>query len=319
MQKVRAQVEVAAASTANVLIRGARGSGRSRVAKAIHYHVSGDWEIPLLPVQCDSLTDDLWTRTLDRVRPARASGERPTVLLENLEAMSAEHQALFLNAMQQNLVNARIVASISAAKWASADGKDDEVGNASDGAQASIDSKLLNWISTIEMHIPRLIDRLEDLPILAQYFLEGCNRNSSKQVGSLRGDALDLLALYSWPGELEQLREAIEAAHAACTAHVIVAADLPSILHQAAQAASHVRRKPEPIVLEELLAAIEKEAIERTLSETRGNKSEAAALLGMTRPRFYRRLVQLGMISPEAAGDPTAEMPEFIEQEDAEQ
>lgn len=316
MQKVRAQVEAAAASTANVLICGPRGSGRSHVAKAIHYHASGDREIPLLPIRCDSLTDDLWTRTLDRVRPARAGGRRPTLLLENFDALNDEHQALFLNAMQQNLVNARVVATIGTADSASPDEKET---NATVGGKSSLGPKLLNWISTIEIQILRLIDRLEDLPILVQYFLEGCNRNSSKQVGSLRGDALDLLALYSWPGDVRQLREVIEAAYAACTSHVIVAADLPSILHQAAQAASHVRRKLEPIVLEELLAAIEKEAIERTLSETRGNKSEAAALLGMTRPRFYRRLVQLGMLPPEAVGGPAAETPEFIEQEDAEQ
>jgi DNA-binding NtrC family response regulator len=316
MQKVRAQVEVAVASAANVLICGPRGSGRSHVARAIHHHAAGDREISLLPVKCDSLTDDLWTRTLDRIRPVRAGGERPTLLIENLDAMSAEHQALLLKAIQQESVNTRIVATISAANSASVGERNDD---ASPVGRTSIDSKLRNWISTIEIQIPRLIDRLEDLPILTQYFLEACNRNNAKQVGALRRDALDLLALYNWPGELEQLRETIEAAHAACTSHVVAAADLPSILLQAAQTASHVRRKPEPIVLEELLASIEKEAIERTLSETRGNKSEAAALLGMTRPRFYRRLVQLGMIPPESAVEPPAEMPEFIEQEDAEQ
>lgn len=316
MEKVRAQVEVAATSTANVLICGPRGSGRSHVARAIHYHAASDREIPLLPIQCDSLTDDLWTRTLDRVRPARAISERPSLLLENFGAMSAEQQALLLHAIHQNLVNARMMATFSAADAAPADEKNNL---ATVATGTSIDPKLLNWISTIEIHIPRLSDRLEDLPILAQYFLETCNRNNSKQVGSLRGDALDLLALYSWPGDLEQLREAIEAAHAACASHVITAADLPSVLFQAAQAASHVRQKPEPIVLEELLASIEKEAIERTLSETRGNKSEAAALLGMTRPRFYRRLVQLGMIPPESVVEPSAEMPEFIEEKDAEQ
>lgn len=316
LQKVRTQIQAAVASTANVLICGPRGSGRSHVARTIHYHATGDREPAFLPIKCESLTDDLWSRTLDRIRPARAGGERPTLLLENLDAMSAEHQALLLNAVQQKRVNAWVIATISAAESATADASED---SASAGDRVQVDSNLLNWISTIEIQIPRLIDRLEDLPLLAQYFLEACNRNSSKQVGSVRGDALDLLALYSWPGELEQLRKTIETAHAACTGHSIVASDLPAIVFQAAQAASHVRRKPEPIVLEELLASIEKEAIERTLSETRGNKSEAAALLGMTRPRFYRRLVQLGMISPEAAVEPSAEMPEFIEQEDTEQ
>ena len=183
---------------------------------------------------------------------------------------------------------------------------------------ATLDPLLIDAISTIAIRVPRLVDRLEDLPILAQFFLEACNRSNSKQVGSLRPDALDSLALYSWPGELDQLRETIEAAHAACTSHAIAAADLPPIFHQAFRAAAHVRRQPERIVLDELLAAIEKEAIVRALAQAGGNKSEAATLLGMTRPRLYRRLVQLGLVSDEAETGDAAEAPEFIEHDGAE-
>jgi DNA-binding NtrC family response regulator len=85
------------------------------------------------------------------------------------------------------------------------------------------------------------------------------------------------------------------------------------VIHHAATAATHVRREPERIDLEKLLATIEKEAIARALAQSRGNKSEAAELLRMTRPRFYRRLVQLGLA--ESAGDSPAEQPEFIERE----
>src|SRR4029079_18213518 len=99
---------------------------------------------------------------------------------------------------------------------------------------------------------------LEDLPLLAQFFLETCNRGNEKQVGSLRRDALDSLALYSWPGELDQLREIIEQAHAAATSHEITAADLPATIFHAVRAASREGRKPQPIVLDELLANFEK-------------------------------------------------------------
>ena len=134
----------------------------------------------------------------------------------------------------------------------------------------------------------------------------------------LRPDALDSLALYSWPGELDQLRETIEAAHAACKSHEISAADLPPTLHHAFQAATHVRPQPERIVLDELLAKIEKEVIERALTQAGGNKSEAATLLGMTRPRLYRRLVQLGLAGEESDAGEATEAPEFIEQDAAE-
>jgi transcriptional regulator with AAA-type ATPase domain len=182
---------------------------------------------------------------------------------------------------------------------------------------AIIDRELLSAVSTIIVQLPPLANRLEDLPILAQYFLEACNHGSGKQVGVFRSDALDLLSLYSWPGELNQLREAIASAHRVATTHEISAADLPSVVHHASGAAKRGRREPERINLDELLATIEKEAIVRALAQSGGNKSEAATLLGMTRPRLYRRLVQLGLAREEGA-ELQKEQPEFIERDPTE-
>lgn len=338
MQKVRAQVEAAAASGANTLIYGHRGSGRSHVALAIHYRGAGHEETRLVPHNCDLLTDDLFARTLEKLRPSRAAADsRPTLLLENLECMSAAHQSLLLIAIRQNSIHARLIATIGP-RSLQEEIEDTELemnesveddGDEADGIRpaaskversmpATIDPALINAISTITIRIPPLADRLEDLPILAQFFLEACNRNNSKQVGSLRSEALDSLALYSWPGELDQLRETIEAAHAACTSHEITSADLPRTFYHAFRAATHVRLQPERIVLDELLASIEKEAIVRALAQAGGNKSEAATLLGMTRPRLYRRLVQLGLAGEESDGAAQAESPEFIENDAAE-
>jgi DNA-binding NtrC family response regulator len=106
----------------------------------------------------------------------------------------------------------------------------------------------------------------------------------------------------------------ITAAHRACAAHQIVPEDLPEVIHHAVQAASRAPRRAERIVLDELLATIEKEAILCALNQAAGNKTEAAELLGMTRPRLYRRLVQLGLVSEPATEE--LQGPEFIERED---
>jgi transcriptional regulator with AAA-type ATPase domain len=331
MQKVRAQLAAAAASGANALICGPRGSGRGHAARAIHYCAKGDVATKLLAVDCEILSDDLLRRVLERLR--NSGGEnfpRPTLLLENLERMSAPHQSLLASAIYEKLLGARIIATCSrhtpcavaasekAVGAESLDGEENGDGTSSrrPGAPvlAAIDRTLLSAVSTITIELPPLVNRLDDLPVLAQYFLEACNQGSSKQVGSFRSDALDLFALYSWPGELDQLREAIAAAHRAATSHEISAADLPKIVLYASGAAKHSRREPERIVLDELLASIEKEAIVRALVQTAGNKSEAAALVGMTRPRLYRRLIQLGLIREE--GDEAhLEQPEFIERD----
>lgn len=320
MQKVRNQVAAAAASGANVLVCGRRGSGRGHVARAIHYATAGDNGPKLVPIDCETLTDDLLRRVLEGLRgPAGDSKQRPTLLLENLDQIPAPQRAVLFAAIVQKMMDARILATVGALRSGEENSGVDvsapRMNGRDDGGKPSLespeDAAARHALSTITIDIPRLVDRIEDLPLLAQYFLESCNHGSGKQVGSFRTDALDLLALYSWPGELDQLRGVIAAAHRACTAQEILPTDLPPIMMHAFHAARQPRRPAERIVLDELLAHIEKEAIVRALVQAGGNKSEAAVLLGMTRPRLYRRLVQLGLAREGVEGD--AEQPEFIE------
>ena len=103
------------------------------------------------------------------------------------------------------------------------------------------------------------------------------------------------MAGYSWPGGLDELSAVVQAAHQAATGPEITADDLPLAIRQADQLARHPAPQEESIVLDELLAKVERELIDRALSRARGNKAKAARLLGLTRPRLYRRMVQLGL------------------------
>jgi DNA-binding NtrC family response regulator len=322
MQKVRAQVAAAAASGAKTIIYGKPGTGRGHVARAIHYRAAVEAAVRLVPVDCEHAKDDALRRALDALRsPSDDPRHRPTLLLENLDRLDLAQQSQLLTAVQQTSFRARLVATCSrhdplAAVDAVAGNLSQQSANQSpaDGSQSessNFDPALLDLVSTMVIDVPRLAERPADLPILAQSFLEACNRGSAKQVGSLRADALDQLALYAWPGELDEMREAIAAAHAACESHEITPADLPAVIHHAAQAASRIRKRPERIVLDELLAQIEREAIVRALAQADGNKTEAAEWLGMTRPRLYRRLVQLGLVTETKGTQP--ELPEFVE------
>ncbi len=247
MRKVRAQVEAAAASLANTLVCGRPGNGRKHVALAIHYQSHGKEDGRLLPIDAKLLTEDLFSRTLERLHSPQTS-MKPTLLIENLERMQAQYQSALLSAISHDAVSARIIATFDDSYLHHPIGdKATETVNSSedqrlDGALrslATMDAALLNAISTITIRIPPLADRLEDLPILAQYFLEACNRNSSKQVEALQSDTIDLLALYSWPGGLDQLRETIETAHDACASHAIAPSDLPPFFYQAFHAVAH--------------------------------------------------------------------------------
>jgi DNA-binding NtrC family response regulator len=299
MKKVRTQVTAAATCGANALILGRHGSGRGHIARAIHYQAGGDGAAKLVPIDCALVTDELLRRAFDTLRTAAAEVRcRATLLLEHVDFLPEAYQEQILRAVADGGISAQIVATAECSPSQEVTG---------------IQPALRDAISTIMIEVPRLSERPEDLPVLAQFFLEECNRDSDKQVGSLRGDAIEQLSLYEWPGELTQLRQVIAAAHVACNTHEVTASDLPPVIHHAARAAFHRRRPPEPIVLDDLLAKIEREAIVRALDQAKGNKSEAATLLGMTRPRLYRRLVQLGLAGDETA--PSHEQPEFIEQD----
>jgi len=87
----------------------------------------------------------------------------------------------------------------------------------------------------------------------------------------------------------------VAAAHQLAELPHITPGDLPAKLHVALEAAARPRKREETIVLEDFLARIEEELIRRAMAKAKGNKTKAARLLGMTRPRLYRRLVQLGL------------------------
>jgi DNA-binding NtrC family response regulator len=334
MRKVRNQVVAAVASNVHILVTGPPGSGRAHVARAIHYQGGGETAPKLVACDCRALNNEPPQLALDALRTSVGSPrQRPTLLLENLECLATPYQEQLLSILRQSAVPFRVIATLcsmhaprAAADIFRAQSTGTSHDEASDGTPtrhigcpvpATLNAALLNALSTIAIHIPPLVERLEDLPILAQYFLESCNRGSDKQIGSIRAEALDFLALHRWPRELDELREVISAAHRACTSHEITAGDLPRVIHYAAQAAAQMPRRPEPIVLDELLASIEKELVVRALAQVDGNKSAAAALLGMTRPRLYRRMVQLGLVN-----EPTAQQqpgPEFIEQDPSDQ
>jgi DNA-binding NtrC family response regulator len=292
MRKVRAQVAAAAAGQANVLVRGPRGSGREHVARAIHYQAS-DSAACLVPIDCEVASEDALRRELESLRGKRERTPRNTLLLLNLDRMPLDLQSRILADAADASSFARMIATVTSSPPTAA---------ARQQVAPECNPQLLGALSTITIDVPPLAERLEDLPLLTQFFLEAVNREGTKQIGSVRPEALDLLALHVWTGELDELRGIIAAAHAAAATHEITPADLPATIHHAAKAAAIPRRTTEKIVLDELLAAIEREVISRALAQSGGNKSAAAELLGMTRPRLYRRMVQLGLIT-ESPGD----------------
>ena len=145
---------------------------------------------------------------------------------------------------------------------------------------------LLYRINTIELHIPPLRERGNDILLLADHFLNRYARKYKKKIGGLTRDAKTKLQSYAWPGNVRELQHAIERAVILSDGSMLKPENF--MLHPA-----HVQKKGEPDELN--LSVLEKEAIERALRRADGNITRAAELLGITRFALYRKLDKLGL------------------------
>ena len=145
--------------------------------------------------------------------------------------------------------------------------------------------------------MPALADRPEDVPELAQCLLHEANSQRTVPLTRFDEQALDLLTAYPWFENHRELTQLVDEACNAAIGSVVRVSDLPHPLHAANQQAAHPRKELEPIDLPTLLEEVEREAIQRALKGAKGNKSQAARLLGMRRARLLRRLAALGIES----------------------
>jgi DNA-binding NtrC family response regulator len=285
MERVRAQARLAANSNVAVLIIGSPGSGRQHVAKAIHYSQPAAETGRLVPLACASLGTELLRSTLssllgrDGGAVDRSAG---TLLLTDVHELAAEVQAELAERLARDPARLRIVSTTTGLLEDRA-------------ALGEFRPDLICALSTIVIHLPPLAERREDVPLLAQMFLEELNAAGGKQLRGFSPEALDQLAAYPWPGNIDELAEMVRESHERAEGAHVATADLPPRIYLAAAANRRPRRDAEPIDLEKYLAGIELELIQRALRLAKGNKTKAARLLGLTRPRLYRRMVQLGL------------------------
>jgi transcriptional regulator with PAS, ATPase and Fis domain len=283
--RIRAQVQLASAAPANVLIVGPSGSGKQHVARAIHYRERVESSGALVPVACSVLDGETLLSTVESqlAKASATRGEPATLLLVDVDQVPLELQPQLARLLKGSAVP-RVIALSCRTREELAE-------------PTHFHPDLYCLLSTLSIELAPLARRLDDLPLLAQMFLEEVNAAGGRQLSGVTVEAIDALAAYPWPGNLDELAEVIRAAHAQATGTAIGPRDLPKRIHLAADAARWSRRPDEPIDLVQVLERIEGELINRALDHAKGNKSRAAELLGLTRPRLYRRLVQLGLVS----------------------
>ncbi len=286
--RLRRQVEAAALVAENVLLYGPPGSGRRTLAATIHYggkHVPG----PLIPIPCADIDADVLDTTIQALAAAHAEENGcAALLLEDVDALADDAQWALHRLIVREGFPFRLF-SVAASSLAEA------------VEQGQFRAELAMELTTLTICVPPLEERLEDVPILAQALLERWNTQGGKQLSGFSPQARQILTTYRWPGEFAELQWAVEQAAERATGPRVEAEDLPRRVRWAFDDAASPPIDREPIDLPQFLAEVEREVIMRALRIAKGNKAQAARLLGLNRPRLYRRLAELGIDDAEDA------------------
>ena len=281
-----------------MLIRGETGTGKDVAARL--YHQLGDWHMrPFVHVDCASLPSELIEAELfgyERGAFTNAHqtkvglievAEGGTLFLDEVGELTLALQAKLLNVIER-----RVARRLGATKeypvpahFVAATNRnlDDMV------TQGLFRSDLYFRLNVLELELPRLSERSEDIPLLAQHFIEKIARRYGLKTPELLQDALDSLLLYSWPGNIRELQHVLERAVMLCRDDQINADDL--ILKMGIS--SRVEKIVLPMLneLEKMtLDQVEKHLIERALQRTTNNVSQAARELGLTRMAMRYRM-----------------------------
>ncbi|MDO4587592.1 MAG: helix-turn-helix domain-containing protein [Planctomycetia bacterium] len=150
-------------------------------------------------------------------------------------------------------------------------------------------------LSELVIELVPLKDRSEDIPLLAQYYLEDLCRQEKKSFAGFSSEALDLLSFYSWPEDLDELRGIVQNGIRNGKTPLLTASDLSPILKYYAQDQEYRFFKNEKINLDSFLEQIEQELISRAVHLSQGNRTQTANMLGISRPRLYRLMQKYGL------------------------
>lgn len=291
MKQVFNTIKKVAKTDASVLILGENGTGKELVARALHRNSPRKDEV-FINVDLGSITETLFESELfghEKGAFTDAKKEKPgrfeiasegTLFLDEIGNLSLSLQTKLLTAIER-----REVVRVGANKPIKIDVRlicatNNDIYDLTGKNQFRQD--LLYRINTVEIHLPPLRERAEDIPLLANHFFKIYLKKYKKSIKGINQAAIKKLMHYSWPGNVRELQHAIERALIMCESNFIEPEDF--IL-------SPPRKKDTDIEFDTFnLEEIEKNIILKVLKQSQGNITQAAQELGLTRTSLYRRM-----------------------------
>lgn len=306
MQAIYDLIETIAPTNASVLIEGESGTGKRLVAHAIHYSDPYRKSKPFVELSCGALPENLLESELfGHVKGAFTSAIRDregrfeaadggTIFLDEIDTFSPQLQVKLLRVLQEGefervgdtstiKVDVRVLAATN-----------QDLKNLIQKGQFRED--LYYRLNVIPIHIPPLRQRLDDLTLLVEHFLEKCSRKMKKNVGDVSEEVMRILSAYNWPGNIRELENIIERAVILAKMDIVEKEDLPEMLIELADSSVSPAPCADKATLKEALRGSEREIIERTLEEYRGNRKKAAQKLGINRTTLYNKMREYGLL-----------------------
>jgi len=293
MQKILQMIDQVAATRASVLITGESGVGKELVADAIH-ELSNRREKPYIKVHCAALTESLleselfghergaFTGAVAMKRGRFELAHTGSLFLDEIGEISQQVQIKILRVLQDKKfervggektqeVDVRII---------SATNRDLK----SEIEEGRFREDLFYRLNVVNIHVPPLRERKDDIPLLVSAFLKEFSEENQKEIEGIDSKANLVLYNYNWPGNIRELRNCIESAVVMAKAPIITSDDLPPTVNSGSDS-DYIK-----IDIGSSLADAERDMIQATLLHENGNKSKTADVLGIGRKTLHRKI-----------------------------
>jgi two-component system, NtrC family, response regulator HydG len=304
MVKLLETVAQVAPSEATVLVTGESGTGKELIAGAIHFN-SPRKDGPLVKMNCAAVTESLleselfghekgaFTGAYRRKEGRLRQADGGSLFLDEVSEMSLSMQAKLLRVLQEREINrvggeepVRVDVRVIAAT-------NKELSEEIESGKFRED--LFYRLNVVDLKVPPLRDRREDIPLLAQHFLTLFSEKNHKRIKGITPQAMDRLLKYGWPGNVRELMNYVERGVVLSRSDYLDVTDLPlteEFGNSVSESDAATERIPSNLPLEE----VERATILKTLEAAGGNKSETARRLGITRRTLHKKLKKYGVM-----------------------
>ncbi len=299
MERLKDTIRRVAQSSSTVLIRGETGTGKELVAHALHLESARRYG-PFIKVNCAAIPDNLLESELFGYEEGAFTGakkggqqgkfelaDKGTIFLDEIGDLSLPLQAKLLRVLQEReverlgspkprKVDVRVIAATNK-------NLEDLI------KRGRFREDLFYRLNVFNLTIPPLRERIEDLKVLVNHFIEKFNNEFSTKVGGLAPAVWNLFRIYHWPGNVRELENVIERAFNVVEGDTILLQDLPAYLRKVTYTGKIISKQQ---TLQTLLEQTEKAAIKEALNLTDGNRVQAAKILGISRAWLYKKIAK---------------------------